>query len=211
VIFRFEFPLKLEEFHAMTAVPSIDPARVLHDGVEAAIETRALTKSYGNSAAAPYPPDASNQSPLTPRGAVVLRTTRAGEVEMNVEERSLSAMRSSSSRAASPPICRPGLIDAGQGDGPDGGEGGVVVSGDRDVPGDGQPGLRDRGLHAHGGDVRPGEDGGRRVRPAQQLPRAGIPSLLGVAGGDDIDLLRQPSCPHRLPVALGADGVRHHG
>jgi transposase-like protein len=35
VILRSEFPLKLEEFHAM-AMPSIDPARFLHDQVAAA-------------------------------------------------------------------------------------------------------------------------------------------------------------------------------
>ena len=30
MILRTEFPLKIEEFHAMTAAPMIDPARFLH-------------------------------------------------------------------------------------------------------------------------------------------------------------------------------------
>jgi putative transposase len=36
VILRTEFPLKIEEFHAMTAAPMIDPARFLHEHLEAA-------------------------------------------------------------------------------------------------------------------------------------------------------------------------------
>lgn len=36
MILRTEFPLKIEEFHAMTAPSSIDPARFLHDQLKQA-------------------------------------------------------------------------------------------------------------------------------------------------------------------------------
>jgi hypothetical protein len=42
VILRTEFPLKYEEINAMTANPSIDPAKFLHDQLATARLDRSL-------------------------------------------------------------------------------------------------------------------------------------------------------------------------
>ena len=49
---------------------------------------------------------------------------------------------------------------------------------------------------------------GRSV-PGEQLLCAEVAALLGVAGGDDVDLVGEAVGAHGLPVAVGADGVGH--